>query len=270
MSTLETREVQMGEIGMISVSYTERGVGKPLLLLHGGGGPLTVNPFADLVAAERPVRVITPIHPGFAGTPRPERLTTVRGLAEVYVALLAELDLSDVTVIGNSIGGWIASEMALVDSPRISGVVLVDAVGIEVDGHPVADFFAMTPRQVAEASYHDPDRFGIDPGKLPPEALQAMAGNRAALTVYAGAAMLDPTLASRLSAITIPTLVLWGDSDRIADGDYGRAFASAIPGARFKLLDKTGHLPQIETPLQLLDAIWSFAESHVTGASSIP
>jgi len=270
MSTSETRDVRVGEIGLVSVSYTERGEGKPVLLLHGGDGPLTVNPFADLVAAERPVRVITPIHPGFAGTPRPERLATIRGLAAVYLALLAELDLSDVTVVGNSIGGWIASEMALLDSPRISRVVLVDAVGIKVDGHPVVDFFAMTPRQVAEASYHDPDWFGIDPTKLPPEALQAMAGNRAALTVYAGAAMLDPTLASRLSAITVPTLVLWGDSDRIADSDYGRAFAKAIPGARFKLLDRTGHLPQIETPRQLLDAIWSFAESHAAGGSAIP
>src|SRR6266852_4117709 len=100
MSTSEIREVQV-EIGLVSVSYTERGEGRPVLLLHGGGGPLTVNPFADLFAAERPARVITPIHPGFAGTPRPDRLATVRGLAAVYVALLAELDLSDVTVVGN-------------------------------------------------------------------------------------------------------------------------------------------------------------------------
>src|SRR5207244_10588613 len=57
------------------------------------------------------------------------------------------------------------------------------AVGIEVPGNPVVDFFSLTPRQVAEHSYHDPDRFGIDPTKLPPEALQAMAGNRATLTV---------------------------------------------------------------------------------------
>src|SRR6266571_4084497 len=247
-----------------SVTYNDRGQGRPFLLLHGGGGPLTVSAFADLLAAERPARVVTPTHPGFGGTPRPESLTTVRDLAAFYAGLLSDLDLHDVTVVGNSIGGWIASEMALLDPARIGGLVLVDAVGIKVEGHPVVDFFSLTPRQVAEASYHDPDRFGIDPTKLPPEALQAMAGNRAALTVYAGEQMYDESLASRLSGVTVPTLVLWGDSDRIADADYGRAFAAAIPGAEFKMLANTGHLPQIETPAQLLAAIWSFSSARST------
>jgi pimeloyl-ACP methyl ester carboxylesterase len=73
--------------------------------------------------------------------------------------------------------------------------------------------------------------------------------------------MNDAGLAERLAGVTTPTLVVWGDSDHIADADYGRAFAEAIPGARFKLLPDTGHLPQIETPGQLLDVVWAFAES---------
>ena len=88
-----------------------------------------------------------------------------------------------------------------------------------------------------------------------------MAGNRATLGVYAGS-MNDAGLAGRLAGVTKPTLVVWGDSDRIVDPDYGRAYAEAIPGARFQLLADTGHLPQIETPDRLLDAIWTFAESH--------
>ena len=247
-----------------SVTYDDRGEGRPFLLLHGGGGPLTVKVFAVLLANERPARVITPTHPGFAGTPRPESLSTVRDLAALYAGLISDLDLRDVTVVGNSIGGWIASELALVDPSRIGGLVLVDAVGIKVEGHPVVDFFSLTPRQIAEASYHDPDKFGIDPTKLPPEALQAMAGNRAALAVYAGTDMYDGSLASRLSGVTVPALVLWGDSDRIADAEYGRAFAAAIPGAEFKVLASTGHLPQIETPTQLLEAIWSFTSTRST------
>jgi pimeloyl-ACP methyl ester carboxylesterase len=186
-------------------------------------------------------------------------LVTVCGLAALYSALFEELDLSDVTVVGNSIGGWIAAEMAILGSKRVRSYVLVDAVGIEVPGHPVVDFYSLTPRQVAEHSYHDPDKFGIDPSKLPPAVQQAMAGNREALTVYAGSAMTDPTLAGRLGAVTTPALVLWGDADRIADADFGRALAEAIPGARFRLLSETGHLPQIETPAQLMDAIWEFA-----------
>ena len=248
--------------GSVELSVTERGEGRPFLLLHGGGGPLTVGGFADLLAAEKPARVITPTHPGFGGTPRPDSLASVRDLGPVYVALLAQLDLRGVTVIGNSIGGWIAAEMALLDTNRISSFVLVDAVGIDVPGHPVADFFSLTPRQVAELSYHDPDRFGLDPTKLPPEALKAMAGNRAALAMYSGTSMKDGGLNERLAGVTTPTLVVWGDSDRIADADYGRAFADAIPGARFLLLRESGHLPQIETPGQLLDAVWAFAQDH--------
>jgi pimeloyl-ACP methyl ester carboxylesterase len=257
-----SHRITVGGYGTVEVSVTDKGEGRPFLLLHGGGGPLTVNGFADLLAAQRPARVIAPTHPGFGGTPRPDSLATVRGLAALYIGLLAELDLRDVTVIGNSIGGWIAAEMALLDANRISSFVLVDAVGIEVPGHPIADFYSLTPRQLAEFSYHDPDRFGIDPSKLSPEALKTMAGNRAALAVYSGTSMKDASLNERLAGVTTPTLVVWGDSDRIADPDYGRAFADAIPGGRYQLLRDTGHLPQIETPGQLLDAVWAFAESR--------
>jgi pimeloyl-ACP methyl ester carboxylesterase len=257
-----TKRIPVDGVGPVELSFTERGEGQPFLLLHGGGGPLTVNAFADLLAGQRNVRVITPTHPGFGGTPRPDSLSSIGGLAALYTALLAELDLEDVTVIGNSIGGWIAAEMALLDTSRISRFVIVDGVGIEVPGHPVADFFALTPRQLAEKSYHDPDRFGIDPSKLSPEALQVMAGNRSAIAVYAGA-MSDAGLEQRLAGVTTPTLVVWGDSDRIGDVEYGRAFAKSIPGSRFQLLKDTGHLPQIETPGQLLDAISAFVERQV-------
>ena len=256
MSETAIHELSVDGVGPVQVTVTERGEGAPVLILHGGGGPLTVRVFADLVAARRRLRVVTPTHPGFAGTHRPEKLNDIGRLAATYVELLAEMDLSHVTVLGNSIGGWIASEVVLLDASRIGALVLVDGVGIEVPGHPVADFFSLTPRQVAELSYCDPDRFGIDPAKLPPEALQAMAGNRATLAVYAGKGMSDATLVQRLADVPTPTKVIWGECDRIVDPDFGRAFAAAIPNARFQLLTSAGHLPQIETPEELLDAIW--------------
>jgi pimeloyl-ACP methyl ester carboxylesterase len=250
-------------IGSVPITITDRGQGRTFLLLHGGAGPQSVTGFADRFAEAEPARFITPVHPGFAGTPRPDTVDSVRLLAARYVELLDELDLADVIVVGNSIGGWIAAEMALVGSARISGVVLVDACGIEVPGHPVADFFSLTLDEVAEYSYHDPDSFRIDLSGMTAEQQAVMAGNRAALAVYGGTAMADPGLAARLSGITVPTLVLWGDSDRIVDPDYGRAYAAAIPGARFQLLPATGHVPQIETPAQLLRAIWEFATLQV-------
>ncbi len=261
MTSTQTHSLTIDGLGAVDVTVTERGQGRPVLLLH-GGGPGTVEPWADRLAEARPAQVFTPIHPGFDGTRRPEGLTDARGLAALYVALLEELDLTGVTVVGNSIGGWIAAEMAaLGTNSRVAGFVLVDAVGIEVPGHPIADFFALTPAEIAQVSYHDPVKFGLDPSKLPPEALARLAGNRAALTVY-GASMQNGSLPGRLAGITVPTLVLWGEADRIADVDYGKAYAAAIPGASFEVLTETGHLPQIETPEKLIDAVWSFVEAH--------
>ncbi|WP_250033716.1 alpha/beta fold hydrolase [Paractinoplanes maris] len=250
--------------GLVELTVTERGQGHPVLLLHGGGGPLTVTAWADRFAEAKPARVLTPVHPGFNATPRPAGLDSIAGLAATYVALLDALDLHDVTVIGNSIGGWIAAEMALLRSPRVSSYVLVDAVGIEVAGHPVADFFSLTPAGLAARSYHDPKTYGVDPAKLPAQIREAMAGNRTALEVYAGRAMTDPTLADRLSGVTTATLVVWGEADRIGDTAFGRAYAAAIPGAQFTLLPGTGHLPQIETPDALIETVWSFADAHAT------
>ena len=260
-----TTTVDAAGIGPVEVSLTERGEGHPVLLLHGGAGPQSVTGFADLVAAREHARVLTPTHPGFGGTARPDGLTSAAGLAATYTALLEALDLTDVTVVGNSVGGWVAAEMALTGSARISSVVLVDAVGIEVPGHPVADVSSLTMDQVAELSYHDPDAFRIDVSTMPPAQAAAMAGNRAALTVYGGEpSMTDPTLAGRLGAVTVPVLVIWGESDRIVDPDYGRAYARAVPGARFHLLPGTGHLPQVETPDQLVAPVWQFADANAT------
>ena len=255
------RTMDLAGIGPVEVSVADYGSGQPFLLLHGGAGPQSVTGFAERFAAAHDVRVLVPTHPGFGGTPRPEALRSVRGLAALYDALLGQLDLQDVTVIGNSIGGWIAAEIALLESPRVSGLVLIDAVGIEVPGHPVADFFSLTMDEVFQRSFHDPEPFRIDPATLPPAAQAIAAGNRAAISVYAGAAMTDPALAGRLATLETPTLVLWGDSDGIVDVDYGRAYAAAIPKARFQLLPDTGHSPQQETPDQVIHAIWDSADA---------
>jgi pimeloyl-ACP methyl ester carboxylesterase/quercetin dioxygenase-like cupin family protein len=265
--TTATHHLSVDGIGAVDLTLTDRGQGRTFLLLHGGAGPQSVTGFAGLLASDDGggARVIAPVHPGFDGTPRPDELTSIAGLAALYVALLDGLDLTDVTVVGNSIGGWIAAELALLGSDRVGRMVLVDAVGIEVAGHPVADFFSLTLDDVARLSYHDPERFRIDPAAMSETQREVMAGNRAALAVYGGS-MTDPTLRERLSGVGVPTLVLWGEADRIVDPDYGRAFAAAIPGARFQLLTGTGHVPQIETPRRLLATIRDFgAQVSIVG-----
>lgn len=261
-ATIAPHRLDVDGIGPVDLVVSRRGAGRPVLVLHGGAGPQSVDGFAGRLADTGHANVVTPIHPGFGGTTRPATLVTVRGLAAVYVALLDQLDLTDVTVVGNSIGAWIAAEMALLGSARIARVVLVDGTGIDVPGHPVADVFSLTLDEVMQLSYHDPGAYRVDLSTFPPAARDIAAANRAALSVYSGASGVDPTLLGRLADLDLATLVVWGESDQIVDPDYGRAYAAAIPGAQFQLLAAAGHLPHIEAPQQLLAAISSFTESH--------
>jgi pimeloyl-ACP methyl ester carboxylesterase len=275
MPTASTTSLTVAGLGPepmdVPVTVTERGSGRPILLLHGGAGPFSVAGLAELLAAE-PARVLAPIHPGFDGTARPAELTTIRSLAVVYAQLLRDLDLTDVCVVGNSIGGWIAAELALAESsvpdPRVSSVVLVDAVGLEVDGAPMPDYFSLTRDQVFDLAYFNPDAFRIDPATLSDERIAAMAVNNAALLAYGGTTMADASLLGRLPGIAMPALVVWGAADRIAPVEHGRAYAAAIPGAQFRLITAAGHLPQLEAPAELMAALRDFASSGAESRST--
>jgi len=266
-----TTTVRVTGLGDVPVTFTELGSGQPVLLLHGGAGAFSVAGFANLLASSGPARVITPVHPGFDGTPRPAELASVASLAGLYGQLLRDLRLSDVCVIGNSIGGWIAAELAVAESAapdrRVSSVILVDAAGLQIDAAPIPDFFSLTLDQVFDLSYFDPDAFRSDPAALPPERAAALAANRSALMTYAGSGMADPTLLGRLPEVRIPALAVWGAADRMVPPEHGRAYAAAIPGGQFRLIARAGHLPQLETPDELLAAVTEFtAEQSHAGA----
>ena len=257
-ATSTTYSVPVDGIGPVPVTVTERGQGRPYLLLHGGAGPQSVDSFAALLAGSQEARVLTPLHPGFGGAARPAALATMGGLGRLYTELLDHLDLTGVTVVGNSIGGWIAAEIALLNSSRVAAVVLADAAGLHVASAPAADFFSLTMDQVAELSYYQPDKFRIDVDQLPAPAKAAMAANREALGLYGGPAMADPTLPGRLPAIAAPVLVVWGAADRMIPPEHGLAYTRAIPGAQFQLVSDAGHLPQLETPGTLLRLLQEF------------
>ncbi|HEY0239253.1 MAG TPA: alpha/beta hydrolase [Friedmanniella sp.] len=261
--TTTTYELEVDQVGTVPVTVDERGHGRPVLLLHGGAGPQSVSGFADLLATRAGVRVLVPTHPGFGGTDRPGRLDSARRLATAYAALVEQLDLAELSVVGNSVGGWVAAELAVLVCADRTGraqarwrdLALVGAVGLDVPGHRPADFFGLTMDEVADLSYFEPDRFRLNLDTLPAAARALISGNRAALAVYGGTTMTDPTLADRLGGITVPTLVVSGEADQIVDAEVARGYAARIPGARFALMARTGHLPQLETPDALLDLL---------------
>jgi pimeloyl-ACP methyl ester carboxylesterase len=228
--------------------------------LHGGGGPQTV---AGIAAGLDKAHTLVPTHPGFEGEPRPEWFDSIDDLAFAYLDLLERLNLRDVLVIGSSVGGWIASAMALRDTTRrLRGLVLINGVGIQVEGHPVPDVSTLAPQELAALSFHIPAAFRIDPSTITPEQIATRKANTETLYVYDRQRLGgDPKLQRRLRYVTIPVLVAWGESDRVADLEYGRVYAQSFPNARFEPIPEAGHLPQIEQPERLLTLVRHFAIS---------
>lgn len=222
------------------------------LVLHGGGGPQTVAPLVSHLAAT--FHVLAPTHPGWNRTALPDDIRTVADLAAAYLDRLLADGMRDVTVVGSSIGGWIALEMAAQAAAdgRFAGllraVVDIDGVGVVVDGEPIADYFALDARGLAEAAWHDPERGYLDPTRLTDDQRAIQESNGRTMATIAGRAMSDPTLLDRLRDVGVPTLVVFGQSDRIVTPAYGRAVAHAIPGARFADVPAAGHLPHLENP----------------------
>jgi pimeloyl-ACP methyl ester carboxylesterase len=242
------------------------GSGRPVLLLHGGGGPPSMGSLPSALSQD--FEVIAPVHPGFAGAPRPDWYDSIDDIALSYLRLLEQRDLRDVLLVGSSIGGWIAAEMAVREHQRVSGAVLLNAVGISVEGLELADFFSLTPQELIRRSFHDPAA-APDPEQLPQAARDIQAANATTLAVYAREPyMHDPKLRRRLALVPTPVTVIWGESDQIAPEPYGRAFAASFPNARFEPIPQAGHLPHLEQPKLVLDAIRRFADetSHSSTA----
>ncbi|MFH8343036.1 alpha/beta fold hydrolase [Streptomyces sp. AM6-12] len=222
----------------LALDLREAGQGRPVLVLHGGPGPDSITPLVDHLATDH--RVVAPTHPGWDGTVRPDDLDSVPELAAVYLDLLSHLQLNDVTVVGTSFGGWVATQSVLDDREhRISKLVLIDAVGPVVPGQQI------TPP-------------AGPPGSAPRGGPSAQ--SMAALRAYAGPDMADAGMMPRLSTVTCPVLVLWGANDTVVTPDFGRTYAAAFPHARFELIPGAGHLPIREEP----EAVFTLLDSFLT------
>ena len=233
------------------------------LVLHGGGGPQTVAPIVGHLGVT--MHVLAPTHPGWNGTRRPDDIASVAQLATAYLESLLERGERNVVVVGSSIGGWIALEMAIqcAADERYAGligaVIDIDGVGAVVEGELVADFFALDARQLAEAAWHKPELGYRDTTTLTDEQRAIQQSNGQTMAAIAGRTMSDATLLDRLDAIAVPTLVVFGASDRIVTPAYGQAVARAIPGAEFAVVAEAGHLPHLEAP----EATWAVIDPFV-------
>ena len=238
-----------------SVECLMAGSGTPVLFLHPGHGVEPNDPY--LTALARHHRVIAPSHPGFGGTALPDGITTVDDLAYFYLDLVEGLGLGKVALVGASFGGWLAAELATMGTELFSKLVLLDPVGVKFGGREtvdIYDIFATTIDQIPELFFSDP-AFGkqalgnLDFINMSEASIERFARNRESLVLFGWSPPLyNPKLRQRLARIKLPTLLLWGEDDRIVPTGYGQSYAAAIPGARFEAIPKAGHYGYVEQP----------------------
>jgi pimeloyl-ACP methyl ester carboxylesterase len=222
----------------------------------------TVHPkarFLDLLG--RNAEIIAPSSPGFGNTKRPADFDTTYDLVHLYLALIDDLPYDEVALVGLSFGGWLAAEVAVVCSQKLSRLVLVDPLGIKLGGREsrdILDVFNVNPAEVRRASWHDPKN-APDYDAMSDEELVIHARNREALCLYGWHPCLyNPQLKLWLGRIRVPTLLLWGAGDRVVTPEYGRAYAGLIPGARFEVIEAAGHHPEIEQPEAFAERVAGF------------
>jgi pimeloyl-ACP methyl ester carboxylesterase len=204
--------------------------------------------------------VIAPEHPGFGASDTPPWLDTIADLANFYLDFLDQLDLRGVHLVGSSLGGWIAAELAVRNSSRLASLTLIGAAGIHVDGVVQVDPFLSSDEQRIRDLFHDPARADETVRRLTrPELEDTILKNQtttARLTWQPRG--YDPQLAKWLHRITLPTLIVWGANDRLYPPVYASAWQKLVPGAQLVVVPDCGHLPHVEQPAAFLAALRPF------------
>ena len=252
----------MVKLGDIDLELHEVGSGPPLLFLHSGQGFVPDQAFVGMLAKR--YRLIAPSHPGFGKSSLPDWLDAVDDIAHVYLELMDRLDLRAAKVIGCSIGGWIAADLASKAPERVEKLVLVGPVGVKTGGPfklDIPDIFALSQDQMMKALFHDPAKGRPDLSKLSQEQLTVMARNRetTALLVWEPY-MHNPKLKHRLHRLDMPVLFMRGESDGLVSAEYLVRYAKLVPHARIETIAAAGHSPQFEQPEAFVAAVTSFLE----------
>jgi pimeloyl-ACP methyl ester carboxylesterase len=246
------------ELNGCKVRVLRGGKGAPVLFLHGARGATSWTPFMHKLA-ER-YDLIVPEHPGYGGSDTPEWLDNVGDLAYFYLDLIKSLGLTDVLVIGNSLGGWIATEIAVRNTAAIKSLVLIAPAGIYVQGVQRGDIFLWNHAQTTRNLFHDQSIAERLLATEPTESeIDLMLKNNLMTAKLTWAPRLyNPDLCKWMHRIDVPTQIIWGDDDKLIPVAYADAFQKLIPGSRMQVVKNCGHLPHIEKADETLAVIAEF------------
>jgi pimeloyl-ACP methyl ester carboxylesterase len=246
------------EVNGAKVALKRGGAGEPLLFLHGADGLVEWPDILDDLAKD--YDVIAPDLPGFGASPCPEFVDDISDVAYFLLDLIEALKLGKTRIVGHSLGGWAGLEMAVRSCERIRSLTLLAPAGIHVKGAPKADIYMIDPDEQAKLAYAD-------------ETLGAAAAERALASKHQEQAILNrlasarlgwnprlfnPRLERWLHRVKAPTMIVWGDKDKIIPPVYGPAMAKLVPGSTLKTIANCGHLPHVEKRAETLEIAREF------------
>lgn len=245
----------------LRVDIERVGSGAPLLLLLGEEASRERNaPIVEKLAETHDV--IIPYAPGFGQSERPDWIGSPDDVAYIMLDVVEDLGLAPLPVVGFSLGGWIALQMAIKDDSFISRLVLVDPYGVKIGGpydRDIQDIWSLPPETVAKLKWTDPAATTRDYQAMPDEDVVTIARESESFARFCwDPYMHDPKLRLRLHRVQVPTLFVWGAQDGVTSPDYGRAFSGLVEGSRFVTIPGAAHYPHLEQPQAVLSEICGF------------
>jgi pimeloyl-ACP methyl ester carboxylesterase len=234
------------------------GHGRPVLVLHHETGTLDRLPFYDALASH--YDVLVPHHPGYSRSQRPDWMRSARDIAVIYRGLLSELKLDGAALVGLGFGGWIAAEMASMAPADLSRLILVGAMGIKPPVGDILDAAVTGYIDYARAGFHDQKAFdrvyGAEPSGEQLEMWDVCRemSFRIAWKPY----MYSQTLPHLLGAVRAPSLVVWGDDDRVVPQSAAKRYLEALPNAKLEIVKACGHCVDMEQPEALAKLVTTF------------
>jgi pimeloyl-ACP methyl ester carboxylesterase len=249
------------DVGEVRVAYRRRGAGEPVLYLHGNGFTRMWLPFLERLSES--VDVIAPEHPGYGETEMPAWLGGFDDLVLHYDELLDLLELETAHVVGYSLGGWIAAELAAFYPRRLRSLTLICPAGLRIPGQPAPNLTAMTAEAVWETLFNDPrNAASVLPDYESLEEVVHLYGEATTFARLTWNPQYDLALERRLRRVTCPALVIRAELDRVIPDAVADRYAELL-GARLERVQETGHAIAVEQPDRVADLI----VAHVTGTA---
>ncbi len=230
----------------VNVRLLRGGRGRTVLFLHGAGGFPGWIPFLDQLSTR--YDVLVPEHPGFGDSDHPPFIRNVSDVAMYYLDFLDGLEARQVHLVGHSLGGWIAAELAVRNSTRLASLSLIAPAGIRVKGVPPGDNFIWSPEETARNLYHDQSFAEQILARIPSEQEAELALKNRFMAAKLGwePRWFNPALERWLHRVNVPALILWGENDKLLPSRYATLWSERIPAAKIDLIPQCGHLPQVE------------------------